>query len=452
MKRRLLVANLVIIILVLLSLEVPLGVIYDRHERDAVATSLQRDAGSLAALSEEIIEHRGDHDVEGLAQRFSRGRVVLIVDDAGTELTSRPAGVSNVDYASLLALAKTGRPGGGEAHGLSYVVVPVGADGDDSNGAVLIAGSDQPIDQRVHRFWLLLGGVGLAVVAVSSAVSDRLGRWVADPLQRLDERAARLGHGDLNARADTSKGPPEVVTLASTFNEMADRLNTLVASQRRFVADASHQLRTPLTALRLRLENLDPDQPRAIATTRDAALEETARLTRLVDGLLSLARAEGHHPDREMVDLAQVLDERRDAWAPLAAEQGVSLSVSDESQQPLRVLLVPGHLEQILDNLIDNALDASASGGSIELTAVSTPTGREIHVIDHGRGMSDAERLRAFDPFWQSPDGHSSGGTGLGLAIADQLARACLGSIALEETTGGGTDAVIRLSGPHRRA
>ena len=107
---------------------------------------------------------------------------------------------------------------------------------------------------------------------------------------------------------------------------MADRLDELVTSQRRFVADASHQLRTPLTALRLRLETLDPES----AATRDAALEEVARLTRLVDGLLSLARAEGARPVREPVSVTAVLAERHEAWLPLAAEQRIGLDLDVE--------------------------------------------------------------------------------------------------------------------------
>jgi len=371
----------------------------------------------------------------------------MIVDGDGTELTSRPRGISDDDHGRLLTLARANQPDSGEMHGLGYVTAVVGGDDGGNDGAVVLATSDAPIDRRVRQFWLLLAGVGLVVVAISAVVSDRLGHWVADPLERLDEQAAQFGGGDLDTRADTSNGPPEVVTLAVTFNEMADQLNELVSSQRRFVADASHQLRTPLTALRLRLENLDPNEPDGIGSTRDAALDETVRLTRLVDGLLSLARAEGHRPVREVIDVIDTLRERQEAWSPLAAERGVQLRITSDSLPALHLSLVPGHLDQILDNLIDNALDASRAGDPIELRAVAVPTGTEVHVTDHGRGMSETERQRAFDPFWQNPDGHSKGSAGLGLAIADQLARASRGSIALEHTPGGGTDAVIRFTG-----
>jgi signal transduction histidine kinase len=447
-KRRLLLANLALVAAVLLVLEIPLALVYSRHEHDALDTALQRDAASLAALSGELIEHPGGPDVPGLAQRFSAGPGgdVIVVDRAGRQLTP-PGGLGDApSVQDVLRRARAGEARTGEIAGLIYVAVPLGP-GNGSRGAVLIARSDESIDRRVRRFWVVLGLVGVAVLAFSLLVSSRLSRWVVDPLRRLDVHAAALGGGDLSARADAGAGPPEVVTLAATFNEMADRLDHLVTSQRRFVADASHQLRTPLTALRLRLENLDPDDPTAVAVTRDAALDETARLTRLVDGLLSLARAEGLPTERQPVDVVTAIAERQEVWAPLAAEQGVDLRARSNGNGPLRAALVPGHLEQILDNLIDNALDASRPGGAVELRAARVGQAVEIHVSDDGRGMTDAERARAFDPFWQSPDNHSGGSTGLGLAIAEQLARACGASISLEPSPAGGIDAVVHVPG-----
>ncbi|MEO5680848.1 MAG: HAMP domain-containing sensor histidine kinase [Acidimicrobiales bacterium] len=446
MRRRLILANLTLVAVLLVVLEVPLALIYSRHEHDALNATLQSEAASLAAVSGEIIEHPGGPDVHGVAKRFSAdsGGVAVVVDRSGALLTLPDGLSSKAKVQAELAAARTGASRRGEVDDLVYVAVPLGP-ADTSRGAVLIARSDDSIDQRVRRSWLLLCLVGAAVLAFSLLVSTRLSRWVIDPLRRLDSHATKLGRGDLKARADTRTGPPEVVTLAATFNEMADRLDALVTSQRRFVADASHQLRTPLTALCLRLENLHSDDMQAIAITRDAALEETARLTRLVDGLLSLARAESHRADREQVDVAAAITERQEAWAPLAAEQGIDLTARSGSAPPLWANLVPGHLEQILDNLIDNALEASQPGGTVDLHAAQISQTIEIHVTDVGRGMTNSERAHAFDPFWQSPHGHASGSTGLGLAIAQQLARACSATITLDPSPAGGIDAIVRL-------
>jgi signal transduction histidine kinase len=444
-KRRLLISNVVLVAIVLVLLEVPLALVYARHEHDAVDSALQRDASSLAALSEEIIEHPGDHDVGALAQRFTTdvGDQVAIVDRNGANLAPTQDSYLDADFGSSLRDARAGRPSSGEAHGLSFVVVPVGANS-DTHGAVLVARSDEPADQRIHLFWLALLGIGAGVLLTSVLVSRRLARWTVDPLRRLDEQAAELGRGDLAARADIASGPPEVIALSRTFNDMASRLNELITSQRRFVADASHQLRTPLTALRLRLETLDPHDPSAVSTTRDAALQESARLTRVVDGLLALARAEGHRPQRQSIDVAVVIAQRHEAWTPLAAEHDVELRLANDDDD-VTASIVPGHLEQILDNLIDNALDATPAGRSVTLWTRATETGVEIHVTDEGTGMTDDERQRAFDPFWQSNKHHPNGNTGLGLAIVDQLVRTSSGLVTLERAPVNGIDAIIRF-------
>ena len=124
------------------------------------------------------------------------------------------------------------------------------------------------------RNWLLLGGVAVVVLAAATLASFLIARSVSRPLRRLQRSAADLADGRLSTRADTTAGPPEVRAVARTFNTMAERLETLLASQRAFVADASHQLRTPLTALRLRLENLEAD------VSGDGAAELAARSTR----------------------------------------------------------------------------------------------------------------------------------------------------------------------------
>lgn len=444
-----LVAHLALVAVILLALEVPLAIIYSRHEHDALNSSLQRDTASLSALSEEVIEHPGDHDVAALARRYAsnpRSGTVLLVDRAGHVLTPVTPGAEHAGLQAPARAALSGKTATGEFEDLLYIAVPIGPPG-DVRGAVLIARSDAAIDQRVHRFWLLLAAIAVGLVILSLFVSSWLARWVAKPLRRLDRAAAALGHGDLASRADSTQGPPEVVTLAETFNEMADRLDELVTSQRRFAADASHQLRTPLTALRLRLENLDGTDAHQVAAARDAALKETTRLTRLVDGLLSLAKAEGHRPERQPVDVGAVLLERQQGWAPLGAEYGIDIVMLDGDHDRYLASLVPGHLEQILDNLIDNALDASSSGDTVSLRVISNGPNIDVHVTDQGRGMTDEQRQRAFQPFWQDATGTSGGSAGLGLAIAEQLARASNGSITLDRSDHGGIDAIVRF--PH---
>lgn len=443
MTRRLVVANLIVVIALLMLLEVPLALVYSRHEHDALNGTLQRDASAVGALAGEITEHPGVHDLSGLARRYSTGSraVVVVVGPDGSELTATGLITSDPGFDAAITAARSGTSRLGERGGLLYAAQPLGPPG-PQRGAVLVARSDESVDHRVRSFWLLLAVIGAGVIGVSLAVSGWLGRWVTRPLRRLERHAARLGQGALDARAEQAGGPPEVVALVETFNQMADRLDELVQSQRRFVADASHQLRTPLTALRLRLDSLDAARPAAVESTRDAALDEVSRLTRLVDGLLSLAQAEGSRPDRELTDVNATVAQRRDAWQPLAAEHEIGLEFEAPRTASSTALIVPGHLEQILDNLIDNAIDASGAGSHVTLHVDQNATEVRIHVIDQGPGLSEEDRDRAFAPFWRGSVG-TSGGTGLGLAIAHQLARASSGAIKLAASPAGGVDAVV---------
>jgi signal transduction histidine kinase len=268
---------------------------------------------------------------------------------------------------------------------------------------------------------------------------------MSQPLGRLEAAVDRLGRGDLSVRAEEDQGPLEVRTLARQFNRMAGRLNELVEAQRRFVADASHQLRSPLTALRLRIENLeasaDSKAPNGIA----AVGREVHRMSRLVDGLLTLESASQDQPERAEVMVGDVIRERCEAWAALAAERGIDLVQESGPMPAITCELVPGDLDQVLDNLLANALEVSPDGGRIRVRLTGTYGRPEIHVVDEGPGMSAQDREHAFDRFWQGPE-RPSGHSGLGLAIVRQLALRNSVSVELRADDGNGLDAVVLLS------
>jgi signal transduction histidine kinase len=193
------------------------------------------------------------------------------------------------------------------------------------------------------------------------------------------------------------------------------------------------------------MENLDPNDPETVIAARDAALHETSRLTRLVDGLLALARAERAKPEREPVDIATVVAQRHETWEPLAAERGIDLRLEENGAMPVVAMVVPGHLDQILDNLIDNAIDATPDGRGVHLRVLRAADAAEVHVVDDGPGMTEEQRRQAFAPFWQGPHRGGNGNSGLGLAIVDQLVRASHGTVSLERSDSGGIDATVRL-------
>jgi signal transduction histidine kinase len=263
----------------------------------------------------------------------------------------------------------------------------------------------------------------------------RAQRW---PLSVLDTAARKLGDGDLSARAPAAACPAEFRRLADTFNAMAGRLETLVHGHRAVIEDVSHQLRTPLAALRLRLDLLAQESGEAAADFA-GALGEVARLSRLVDGLLAVARAENATPVAVPVQVGHVISERIAAWAPVAAEQGIRL-ISPELP-PAYALIADGYLEQILDNLIANAVEAAGEGNCVTVSATTTLQQVWVVVADNGPGMSQAEMDRAFRRFTAS----AAGGSGLGLAIVYRLASSSGGSARLARTEGGGLTVVVDL-------
>jgi signal transduction histidine kinase len=278
-----------------------------------------------------------------------------------------------------------------------------------------------------------------------------LARWVGRPLRMVDAAARELGEGRLEARAAGGRGPGEVRRLSATFNTMAARMEALIHGHRAVIADVSHQLRTPLTALRLRLDVLAADinegdegdegdeRNDGMAAELAAAQEEIARLSRLVDGLLAVARAENAVPRTARVRVDEVVADRVAAWAPVALERQVSLTARCPAELTAR--LGPGDLEQVLDNLVANALDALPDGASIRIDVRAGRDSVVVRVVDDGPGMSEAARAAAFHRFG-NPE---ASGTGLGLAIVHRLVTANGGSARLADTPGGGLTVVLEL-------
>ncbi len=233
--------------------------------------------------------------------------------------------------------------------------------------------------------------------------------------------------------------------LAHAFNDMVSRLDLLIGTQEQFVADASHQLRSPLTALRLRIENLEHEVGPEVQDELASAIDEVDRLSRLVNGLLALARADRRAPERAELEIGPIARERGEAWQALGAERDVAVEV--DAAPGLRALLSAGALEQVLDNLIANALEVAPPGTTVRVAAAAEADGGvRLEVVDEGPGMGPAEREHAFDRFWRGREDHP--GSGLGLAIVRRLVEADGGTVALHEAPGGGLRAVVALPSP----
>lgn len=465
MRWRLVAVFVGIVVAVLAAHDLPLAVHLRQVERDRLVTALERDAFTIAGRAEEALEDGialANSTLQEMVDRYraADGARVIITDGDGIAMViSDEEARAGADYSTRpeIAMALTGSPTSGQRSSetvgtdLVYVAVPV-LSGPRVVGTVRLTYPAAEIEDR------LAGRVrGIAIVAIMSvatalAAAVLLASTVTRPVRRLRAATERLASGDLTVRAPVD-GPPELRSLARSFNSMSDRLSSLVEDQRAFAGDASHQLRTPLTALRLRLERaaeLVETDPEGARVRLDAAGAEAERLQHLVDGLLALARSEGTDQPREVVDLAVVARDRAEVWRPLAEEQGIEVAVDAPASLP--AWAVPGAVEQIIDNYVDNALGVSPAGSTVTVVArpvapgsVGERPGAELHVLDRGPGMTAEQRERAFDRFWRG--GTTTGGSGLGLAIVAQLARASGGTAALHARDGGGTDAMASLDG-----
>jgi signal transduction histidine kinase len=297
------------------------------------------------------------------------------------------------------------------------------------------------LNEYHHFAVMLLGMTGALALIAAGLLVIPLTRWMTRPIRQLAYRARAIAGGDYNVRAPAGAGPPEVRHLAEAFDTMADRLVTLVHTQRHFVADASHQMRNPLTALRLRVESLVVVE--SSETARRAAIGEIERLSAILDQLLVLSRTGIQQRPAEPVDVAVVVKGRCEAWGEVAARKGVRLSRQGES---VVAACVSGSLEQILDVLIDNALHAAPAGGAVTVSyGMAGEGGVTISVVDDGPGMPAEELARARERFWRGSGSAGRSGTGLGLAIADVLVKANHGVLALETISPHGLRAMICL-------
>lgn len=456
MTRRLVLAAVTLAAFILVVVEVPLGLTYAGRQRDRLLADIERDARVLGGtLQNDLTTGDNDalsHTVTDYAKRTTAR--VVVVDTGGISL-------ADTDNPDVPARDFSTRPefqaalGGSQATGIrrsetlgdevAYAAVPV-VSGGAIVGAVRVSFSTQLLREQVRDNWLRIGVLSALVLVSAGGFGLLTARWAIRPIVALDNAAARLAEGKLDTRVPPDLGPPELRQLSMTFNDMATRLDGLVGSQRAFVADASHQLRTPLTALRLRLDGIaellesgDVDVARDELARVD---DEIDRLGSLVEGLLTLARAEGSSVPIRAIDATEVVRSSADRWSDLAAENNITIETNLDDG--VRALVVDGGLEQILDNLLDNAMGVAPSGSTVEVGLREGDPVR-LWVRDHGPGLNADARARATDRFWRSPDA-PAGGTGLGLAIVAELVRASAGTVSLEEPSDGpGLHVEIRL-------
>ena len=448
MARRIVLTMLLLVSALLVTAVAPLGLLIAGREQDSFRAATIMSAQTLASAAEpSLIDHSSGRVLAAsLVHTRAPGDEVWVFK-TGAQMVGRFGGARQENLpVPVSTVAGVLHKGGGMAvsTGGGELRITLSVDGTVSRlpaGALVLARPTGELNNRLRMLWTWLLGVAAVGLLAAGVAAVMLARWVGRPLSDLDVAAQKLGGGALGTRSPTGHGPPEVRRLALTFNTMAGRLEALVHGHQAMMADVSHQLRTPLAALRLRLDLLTQDADHATAAELAAAQGEIARLSRLVDGLLAIARAENVVGTPAEVAVDTVIDDRAAAWRPVAEERGVELTTACPG--PVRVSLGDGHLEQILDNLLANALDAVPSGGHVRVSAAATGQGARITVADDGPGMSQARQEAAFRRFASS----SPPGVGLGLAIVHRLVTSNGGSATLSDTPGGGLTVTVDLPG-----
>ena len=467
MRRRLILAVVGLVALILVVHDVPLRTHLRRVERDRVITALERDASTLAAKAQQLLAQPDPASAQtpsGISlavlvedyNSTSEALVVIVDRNGGVLAATDPAVAAGQSYLNRpeVASALLGNSAVGTRRSetlgedLVYSALPV-LTTDSVIGAVRLTYPESVVNDRVTE--RLRGLVLLAAISVGLAffAAFVVATSVVRPLRRLRTQSDAIAAGDLTARA-TMEGPVELRELAASFNEMAARVEQTLAEQRRFAGDASHQLRTPLTALRLRVEQAlstvveNHERPATeVAEDLEAAVNELDRLARLVEQLLALARTEGPG-STIVVSLSEVIASRVDMWRPLAEERDVAIVVDGPVDGSVEAM--SGALEQIIDNYVDNSLDYAPAGTSIVIAVAHAGGETTVSVADKGPGMSPTARERAFDRFWRGSESQNRpGGSGLGLSIVAQLAAASGGRVSLDENPGGGLRASVTL-------
>ncbi|WP_267243886.1 sensor histidine kinase [Streptomyces sp. PR69] len=420
--------------MVVVAFAVPLGIVIKEMARDRAFSNAERQAAAIGPTLSITAERAPLERAVASTQAGAAGRIAVHVPASGEPGSQAlEIGTRRAAQQDLATARRLGRASVSEVSGGSALLQPTAiASGEIAIVEVFVPEGD--VAAGVITAWLLLAGVGVALIVGSVAVADRLGARMVQPAQRLAGAAHALGEGRLGARVP-EEGPAELRSAAVAFNSMADQVVQLLASERELAADLSHRLRTPLTVLRLNAASLG-DGPAADQTR--SAVEQ---LEREVDTIIRTAREA--KPQTAATgpgagcDAAEVVRERMDFWSALAEDEGRKVRVAGVDR-PVRIPVARPELAAALDALLGNVFRHTPEGTAFSVDVHNGEDAVIVLVSDAGPGIADPEAALA--------RGHSTGGdgsTGLGLDIVRRVAESTGGDVRIGSSVLGGTEVRI---------
>jgi len=414
---------------------------------NVLRTMLRERPGDWDALREEV-------ELESAARRYEQFYIRLL-DERNTPLLMTPGMADQLDLAQLASQTQN-RPLGSirmkgrnaQAFRVSSASAPVGSPATQIDTIQIAIDTSQKEELLArYRFWFC--AILLATFAIFPLVGYRIARHGIRPVEEMATTARNISSANLRERILPEGYPFELASLASTFNQMLDRLQDSFERISRFSADIAHDLRTPVNNIRGEAE-VALARARSAAEYRDvieSCLEEAVRLSALIGDLLFLARTESPLTlRRERVDVRELLGGVREYYEASAAEGGVSLTTT-LAGEPVIAELDRTLLQRAVGNLVSNALANTPPGGAVVLGTHADFSTVRIEVSDTGIGIPAEALPRVFDRFFRVDSSRSqgSGGTGLGLAIVQSIALLHGGNVAISSQPGHGTSVTLHM-------
>ncbi|MET9106046.1 sensor histidine kinase [Streptomyces zhihengii] len=435
--------SLAVTVMVVLAFALPLGMVIKEMARDRAFSNAERQAATIGPTLTVTTERKMLERAVESTPAGAVGRMAVHIPASG-ELGSVPLeiGIRRAAARDLATVQAIGRASITEVSGGSALLQPT-AIGTGQIAVVEIFVPEGEVSNGVGTAWLVLAGVGLALIVGSVAVADRLGIRMVQPAQRLAGAAHELGEGRLGARVP-EEGPPELRSAAVAFNSMADQVVQLLANERELAADLSHRLRTPLTVLRLNAASLG--ESAAAEQTRAAV----AQLEREVDTIIRTARQS--KPQTSATgpgagcDVSEVVRERMAFWSALAEDEGRKVRLAGVDG-PVRIPVARPELTAALDALLGNVFRHTAEGTAFSVDVHNGDDAVIVLVSDAGPGIADPAAALA-----RGNSGARVGSTGLGLDIVRRVAESTGGDVRIGRSVLGGTEVRVWIGLDPREA